>query len=111
MTNRHRGIDIPTGQEICQWFTDYIGPADHHRMGPAGGNIQFLKEYQHPMGSTRQKAGTTQHHVSHRNRVKPIHILGWIYGGDYPVFVDMLWKGQLNKNSMNLGVLVQFINQ
>ena len=43
--------------------------------------------------------------------MKSVHILGRFNGVDYEVLVQMLWQRQLYKDAMDLGIIVQTVNQ
>ena len=58
-----------------------------------------------------QIARASNQHVTNVYRMEAVYVFFRADSHNHFIFVDMLWKGQLNKDSVNCRICVQLINQ
>ena len=72
-----------------------------------GVDLVASEELDDPLGCGRDEAGETDAHTPYIDGVEAVDVLGWVYGLDDLLLVDMLRQRELYDEAMHVWILVE----
>src|SRR5699024_11797736 len=87
-------------QQLTHGFTDNVASPYNNNMLSFNRYFFLFQHMNNTKWCTRVKCILIRHHFADVNGMKPIHVFSWVYRFDDFLFINMVWKRQLNKNTM-----------
>jgi hypothetical protein len=97
-------------EDIGQGFTDDIASANDYDVGAFDFDAGFEQKLNDAVRGAGEKSFLARNHFAYVDRMKAVDILGGVDGEKDLRFVDMFWQRELDKDTVNFRVFVQFVD-
>ena len=87
-----------------------VAASQYYGFLAAGLDIVALKQFHDAVGCGRYEAGQTDAHAAHVDGVETVNVLAVVNSLDYVLLVDVLGQGELDDESVYVGIVVEFGN-